>query len=251
MLDQGLDQAAGLRRMLVAPGLNLMAFPVTAGGSDLWIAQLAHTLRAQGMRPVVIDASRGAVARSFGLRLRHELLDLLEGALEFDRVARATPDGVWVLRAERGVEAFVASGASSRRLFSALARQSHGFDAVLLVMPAGELACLASPAHAVPVVALDSGGAGLMRAYATVKQLACDFGYNRFAVVMRGLADAAQAQQAYARFAAVARTFLGAEVSMAGWLPGPSGNAAGALADLAQTLLHTAATPLAQANLAA
>jgi flagellar biosynthesis protein FlhG len=244
VLDRGNDQAAGLRRMVGAPSLSLMAFPV-APEAGVWIAQLAHTLRAMGARPVVIDAGRGgAVTRALGLNPRHELMDLLNGAAGFEAVAQVTPDGVWGLRAERGLEAFAASGAPSRQLFSGFARLSQGFDAVLLAMPAGELACLASPAQAVPVIVLEGGDSGLVRAYATLKELAAGFGYTRFALVTRGSGGAAQARLAHARLAAAAQAFLNAEVSLAGWLPEPGGDAQAQLADLAQTLLHTAATPL-------
>ena len=244
MLDQGLDQAAGLRRMVAAqaPTMNLMAFPVALGGDGAWIATLAHSLRAMGMRPVVLDASRGTVTRAFGMKPRHELLDMMRGAMTFDEVAHATADGVYVLRAERGVEAFVSSGAPARQLFSGFAQLSHGFDSVLLAMPAGELACMAPPADAVPVVVLDDNADGMVRAYGTVKQLALGFGYTRFALVARGASEGSKAQ--HSRLAAAARTFLNAEVTLAGRLPGTDLNAAPVMAQLARTLLHTATTPL-------
>lgn len=260
MFDAGIDQAAGLRKRMAAPPLALMAFPSSEGGDHSWIAQLAHSMRAMGAKPVVIDASRGAVvARAFGLRLRHELLELLQGTADFDTVAQVTRDGIHVLRAERGIEAFVASGAPARDLFAGFARLSHGFDSVLLVMPACELACLAGPAQAVPVVALAGGDEGLVNTYATVKQLAAGFGYSRFAVVTCGRDDAGQARDAHARLAMAARTFLNAEVSFAGALPPPGhagqvgqgglgGRAAASLASniaaLSRTLLHTAALRL-------
>lgn len=243
MLDQGHDQAAGLRRMLGASTMSLMAFPVGEGTDEAWIAQLARALRGLGSRPVVMDASRGRVLRAFGLRARYELLDLLQGQRRFDTVAESTRDGIYVMRADQGLEAFVASGAPSQQLFSGFARLSHGFDALMLAMPAHELACLASPAQAVPVIAMDSTDAGLTRAYATVKELASGFGYQRFAAVVRERAGGATAHGAHARLATVARSFLDAEVRLAGTLPA-SGADLAALAELAQSLLHTAATPL-------
>jgi len=238
MLDQGHDQAAGLRRMAPAPRLNLMAFPVAMGGDEAWIAHLAHTLRAMGGRPVVLDATRGAVAQALGLKPRHELLDLLQGARDFDGVAQHTADGVYLLRAERGVEAFVASGAPASSLFAGFARLSHNFDAVLLAMPAAELACLAAPASgAVPVLAVEPGEAGLLRAYRTVKQLSGGFGFNRFAAVGCG-----PRCEAPGRLQAAARLFLDVDVSMAGWMA--DGASPGARERLAQSLLDSAATPL-------
>jgi len=244
MLDRGMDQAAGLRRMVQPAVPSLMAFPVTGSAASLWIAQLAHAMRAQGHKPVVIDAGRGALAGSFGLKLRHDLLDMMQGERQFDEVAQATADGVWVLRAERGVEAFVASGAPAQRLFSGFAGLSHGFDALLLAMPAAELACLASPAQAVPVLPLEPGEDALVRAYTTIKEMATGFGYSRFSIVTQGVANAQQARQAHARLASAVRSFLHCDVQLAGWLPRPPQDAAPALAELAQSLMHTAATPL-------
>jgi MinD-like ATPase involved in chromosome partitioning or flagellar assembly len=244
MLDQGRDQAAGLRRLREAPGLSLLAFPLREGTGEAWIAQLARGLRGVGARPVVVDASRGRVLNAFGLRARHELLDLLHGTRDFDGVAEATREGIYVMRADRGLDAFVATGAPSRELFAGFARLSHRFDSLLLAMPAHELASLVSPAQAVPVVAVHASDEGLTRAYAAIKQLASGYGYQRFAAVLREGPASADAIATHARLADVARRFLGADVQLAGSLPERGTDAVAPLAELAQNLLHMAATPL-------
>ena len=232
MLDHGMDQAAGLRRWVeqapAGPRLVALALPEEGGGDD-WIAGMAHALRAAGARPVVVDASRGRLMQAFGLRPRHDLIDLLQGSLAFEHVACRTDDGVYVVRADRGVEAFVASGAPPQQLFAGFTRLSQGFDAILLAMPLHELACLAPPPQAVPVLALEPGEEGLTRAYATVKALGTGYGYSRFAPVLQRADGAA----AHARLAQAAQRFLRAEV-----LPGAHLPAAAA------ELLRTAATPL-------
>lgn len=243
MLDQGADQAAGLRRLRRAPLLHLMAFPIGRGADAAWIAEVAHALSAMGSRPLVIDATRGSLVRQFALQPRYELMDLLEGRQGFDSVAAVTADGVRVLRADRGLEAFAASGEPSQRLFAGLSRLCPGIDALLLAMPAHELASLASPAAVVPVIGMPSDDAGMTVAYAMVKELASGFGYSRFAAVVRQAPGAASARGAHARLAMVARSFLDAEVSFAGSLP-PGSGPSPALSDLAQNLLHTAATAL-------
>jgi hypothetical protein len=250
VLDAGSDQAAGLRRLMQAAPLALLAFPLD-GGPGGWIAQLAHALRALGRKPVVLDAGRGAVATALGLRLRHDLLDLLQGERDFEGVAGETADGVWVLRAERGVDAFVASGAPARQLLGGFARLSHGFDELLLAMPASELACLAAPGRTVPVVGLDPTPAGRVDSYALVKHMVTGFGYRRFACVVRRVPDAAAARAEHERLAAAARSFLGAEITLAGWLPADAAGSDPALARTAHTLLATAATPLETAAAAA
>ncbi len=239
MLDGGLDQAAGLRAQAAADALALLALPVEPGDGVAWVAQLVQSLRAAGSRPVVLDAvGDGMLTRAFGLgQPRRDLLDMLSGGQGFDAVAQATADGVHVLRAERGVEAFVASGAAPHQLFGGFARLSHGFDALMLVMPPAELACLAAPARTAPVVALQAGDRHTVGAYATVKQLAEGFGYRRFTLVTQGHAGAEAARQAHARFADAVAHFLGAEVVHAGSLPAAGAPQPAERATLAAALL--------------
>ncbi|MBE7939195.1 MULTISPECIES: hypothetical protein [Ramlibacter] len=242
MLDGGLDQAAGLRALMAPPALGVLAFPLAEHqGPAPWIAQLAQALASLGRRTLVVDAGRGAVTSAFGLRPRLELMDLLQGDHAFDEVAQPAAGGVWVLRADRGVEAFAASGEPSWRLLEAFSRLQQGFDELLLAMPAGELACLAAPQESVPIVSLFPGTAGTVHAYGLVKQLAEGFGYRRFACVVQGAADEAQARTDHARIAAAALRFLDVDVRYAGRVDSP--DAAG-LRLAAQSLLETAVMPL-------
>lgn len=241
MLECGLDQAAGLRQMMAPPALEVLAFPVVTPSRARWVARLAHALRGLGGRPLVLDAGRGTVAAAFGLRLRHELIDLLEGGLDFDAVAQATEDGVYVLRADRGVEAFVASGAPAAQLLASFGRLSHGFDQLLLAMPARELACLAGPQASVPIIGLDGEDDGLIRAYALVKQLAEGFGYRRFCCVLHGAREEEPARAEFIRLAAAAERFLKVQIALAGWLPPPGHHDDGAPQRVAQALVETAA----------
>ena len=251
MFEPGFDQASGLRRMVAPPTANelgLMAFPLALGMPAQWIARLAHALRALGARPVVIDAGHNAageagLSRALGLDLQYDLLDYLHGAASFDAVAGVTPDGVHVLRAEQGIEAFVASGAPARQLYGALAQMTHGFDVAILAMPAGELACMADPLCAVPVLPLEPGEEGLVRTYTALKQLAEGFGYSRFALVGCDGEGPMHTARDHHRIAGIARTYLNADVSLAGALPVDGYGTPAGLARLAGTLISTAATP--------
>ncbi|NML43427.1 MinD/ParA family protein [Ramlibacter sp. G-1-2-2] len=219
MLDQGHDQAAGLRRMLQQRPVNLLPLAVVRGQSTGWIAQLAGGLQELGRNPVVVDAARGAAASAFGLRPRGDLMDMLEGRESFDNVAHRTREGVHVLRGDRGVEAFAASGEPPERLLAGFAALSHGFDDVLLAMPATEMACMAAPADHAPVLAIESAGNGLMDSYSALKELARSFGYRRFLCVVVGGHDAAAARGAFERIAATASRFVDVAADWAGWLP--------------------------------
>ena len=250
MLDQGRDQAAGLRRLMGRPALNLMAFPLSAqdalGGA--WVGQVARTLQSLGSRALVVDASGGEVARALGVaRPARELMDLLAGSHRFDDVATVTREGVYLVRADAGLDAFVASGGAPQDLLRGFADLSHGFDVLLLAMPANELASLTSPTNTVPVMVTDAGPEGVQQAYATIKQLSADFGYGQFALALRGAVGPSEALAVHARVAHAARTFLNAGVSLAGWVPAAAAGGAAthaALERLVQSLLETASTPV-------
>lgn len=231
--------------------LDVVAFPVDRDlrRAGTWVARLAHAMRALGRRPVVLDGTTGEVSRALGTSSRKDLIDLLSGQDGFDDVAQSTPDGVYVLRAERGIDAFVASGAPARNLFDGFARLSHDFDALLLVMPTAELACLADPRDSVPIVAFEAGGADIASTYLVVKHLCTSFGYGRFSLVVHGAEGHGHAVQEHARFAHAARSFLSADVSLAGWTPaGPADptDPMGAMAmrRIAGALLKSASSPV-------
>lgn len=215
MLDAGRDQAAGLRRLMARPPLRVLAFPVRPNAYEPAVASLSRVLRDAGRKPVVVDAAGGAASGAFGLRPRLDLLELLEGRREFDDVVEVSTDGVHVVRADAGVEAFVASGAPARTLLGAFARLSHGFDHLLLVMRSAELASLAPPPATVPVISLVSGP---VAAYELMKELSQGFGYRRFACV--GAPRQADAgPRDHERVAAAAAKFLAARVEYAGSEP--------------------------------
>jgi len=238
MLDAGLDQAAGLRRLLAPRALRVHAFALARHQPAHWIAWLAIALAGLGRKPVVLDGAGGALTRCFGLRLRHELADLLQGRERFEHAAGCA-SGVHVLRAERGLEAFAASGQPAQQLLQAFAGLPEAFDDLLLALPPAELACFAAPGHTVPVLAAVAGRTGAVDSYAMAKQLAEGFGYRRFACVVLGAAGEAQARAEHARLAQAAQRFLQAEVAWAGWLPASGLGAPRAAAGCAQLLLAT------------
>lgn len=250
MLDRGCDQAEGLRNWQQGRLPRLIAFPLDERGwhAGAWVARLAQTLSCLGFRPLVIDASRGAVSAAMGIRrLPHDVLDLLTGRMQFDDVAYRTTDGVYVVRADEGIEAFVASGGAAAELMEGFTRLSHGFDTLLLAMPTGEMASILEPGDTVPVLMAPMDRDGLTRAYATIKELSTHFGYARFAVAVTGPGGKDEAEAAHQRLAGAANSFLKAAVILVGWIPTRSADrshAGVALQDMAQMLLDCVATPV-------
>ncbi|MDZ4145132.1 MAG: hypothetical protein U1D29_11500 [Burkholderiales bacterium] len=235
MLDSGRDQAAGLRRLMRGTTMSVVSFPGNPKDKDThgWVADIARSLRAMGRRPIVVDGGSGDVSRALGVTTRRDLIELLRGDETFDDVAQVSDDGVYVIRAGQGIDAFVASGAPGRDLLDGFARLSHAFDVLLLVMPTSELACLAGPRDTVPVIGFSAGGSDIANAYLIVKNLCLSFGYSRFSLVVHDAPSHQQAVLEHSRFAMAARAFLNVEISLVGWTPLRSANAADHLCDMA------------------
>ncbi len=223
MLDRGLDQAAGLRRLVQPAPVRLWPLAVLPATAARWIPWLAAGLNELGRRPVVVDAARGQVAAGFGMLPRGDLLELLEGRADFDRVAQRSREGIHVLRGDHGIEAFAGSGEPADRLLAAFGSLSHGFTDLLLAMPGPEIACVAAPAAHVPVLTVDVSGRGVMGSYALIKQLAGEFSYRRFACIVTGAASEDEARAGLVRVQGAAQQFLRAQACWAGWMP-PAGD---------------------------
>lgn len=215
--------------------MNVMSFPGESRdkGAQDWVADIARSLRTMGHRPVVVDGGSGDVSTALGVLARRDLIELLRGEQTFDEVAQVTSEGVHVIRARQGIDAFVASGAPGRELLNGFARLSHAFDVLLLVMPTSELACLAGPRDTVPVIGFTAGGADIANAYLIVKNLCLSFGYSQFSLVVHGAKSHQQAVLEHSRFAMAARAFLSVDISLVGWTPPRSARAGGRVDDLA------------------
>lgn len=211
------DQAASLRRMFHRQGLRVL--PVFGGEERLPVAiHLAAAAAAEGLRVVLLDASRGEVAPALGLSARWELKHLIEGEKHFHDVALKSSSGVLVVPAARGVEMLAAQGGQGNGLFGAFARLSEPADLVVVNAPNTRSAAVLPSFSGESLVALSAASSSLTEAWAAVKSLRTRFGMTRFRSFIL-YTDNAEAQRLRERLAAHLGRELGVVVHAGGAAP--------------------------------
>jgi len=223
-LSHAHDQAAGLRRMLVRPGMRVL--PIVSvlprpEQASLCLG-LATALAQLGHRTLILDASRGDVAAALGLGPRFELLQLLQGEKQFRDVVLDTPGGVRLVPAARGIQSMAnADDASWRELFGAFSALSDPPDHLLLNCMPGKAhaACRAAHEGHEVILALDSSPEGVTAAYALIKAALRADGQWRFRLLFADAPPGFDSAPLCERMTAAARRFLGAELLGGGVLP--------------------------------
>lgn len=217
------DQAAGLRRMLVRTSMRVLPLvSVLERGAQARLAlHLAAALAQRGESTVILDASRGDVSSALGLRPRHELLDLLQGARNFDEVVLEGPDGVRILPAARGIESMEhADDTGWNELFGAFASLGNAPDLVLLNCAPGDThpGCRASGGVHEVVLALETGAEAVTATYAMIKAAMRSEGQRCYRLLFVEAAADFDVMSLYERMNGAAQRFLGIELRAGGVL---------------------------------
>lgn len=209
MLETGLDQALGLRRLFQPRFARVL--PVVAGIDEppgRAALALARELNALGHRCLIIDATRGELARRLGLAVRYELrhVELGDRTLA-DVVLQPQPD-LRVLPAQRGLAQLAHD--ADRGGLARLARRLGTAEDWILIAADSQLAV---PAAALAgggevAVACGQGAAGRTAAYAVIKSIVRATETHSF----RLLADGPRAAEACRELDQVAQQFLQARV---------------------------------------
>ena len=216
------DQAAGLRRLLRPAALRIL--PV-AGGRDgaqrtNVIVNLAAAAALDGYCVVVLDQSKGEVARAMGLKPRYELIHLLEGQMQFPEVAVDGPDGVRVLSGARGMAALAGQGGHAQALFAAFAQLERPADLVIVNIDDPALAGALLPATDGEVLLVATPAAeSITGAYTHIKQLAKHCGLTRYRLLVGDVQAAGDPRAVAENMAAAARRFLSARLTYGGCVP--------------------------------
>ncbi len=218
MFGSHLDQASGLRRLFARRSVRVL--PIAGAPGDLqcasFVINLASALVQIGRHPLVLDALGGAIVDALGVVVDADLADLLDGRQSIHGVARSTPEGFDVMRADRGLPSFAASGGDHDALFSAFGQLAMPFDLVLVCAPPetiGELLGRASPYS--PLI-LSTDGRSPTTPYAEIKRLSTRYGFERFQLAFYRVSSRGAAEQSHGRIAAAAGRFLGSAVEFAG-----------------------------------
>jgi hypothetical protein len=216
--DRAADQAAGLRRLIASRDTGMLALSGAEAASYLPLAlDLAAASERDGRRVLLLDLTRGALARQLGRTMRYELMHVIDAHKRLDEVVVPGPREVPLLPAARGVRALANAWRGRSRFADFVERAGGAPQLVLAVAPAEELEMLARvAAFATLVVVGPEGGADLKPCYTALKRA-----YAARAAAPRliyaGL-DADAARRAHARLIETSRAFLGGEPELAGRL---------------------------------
>jgi hypothetical protein len=216
------DQAAGLRRLIAARDPGMLAL---SGADALSYAPLALELAAaserDGRRVLLLDLTRGALARQLGRTMRYELMHVIDAHKRLDEVVVAGPRNVPLLPAARGARALANAWRGRSRFADFVERAGGAPQLVLAVAPAEELETLARvAAFATLVVVGAEGGADLKVCYAALKRAHAARAAHAAAprLIYTGGLDADAARRAHARLIETSRAFLGGEPELVGRL---------------------------------
>lgn len=213
---RGLDQAAGLRRILQRRAVRVL--PMLGAEHDHWVAVLlAEALARRGERVLLIDQGEGAAARALGARPKHTLGDMIVGRCELDEALCVGTQGVHVGLAGDAFDQLRALDISAELFFSAFAHAPAPVDLVLVrvCQPAVIARCLADEGEI--LLSTSSQAAALFAAYSSVKRSCARS--HRYRTLVHGVDSAEQAQAVYERVARTAERFLGIAPLYAGHIP--------------------------------
>ena len=239
--NSGMDQAEGLRQLLVRHGVaepldaevsgsNLLPQVITVaggkpgGGRTSATINFAAALARSGKDVLVLDENRAPnnSLDRLGLRARYDLLDVVQGKCA-PREAILTSRGISVLSTARAMSALATlKQAEQLRLEKALAEMSNCVDVMLVdaAMLNGRAAVSSSMASpAVLLVVVDVTSSGITESYALIKRLALENARLHFGIVVNRAPDEKAAIRVFDNMAIVAHRKLAARLEYLGYIP--------------------------------
>jgi len=218
MFEIPIDQASGLREIFEPPA-GLAVVPMTAAKSGMGFCSLVTNIAAGyarlGQRVIVIDAGIAGTAAALGLRTPNDLAQMLSGECEFEDVVVQAPDGLFVLKAHKGIPQFVQMSGDPSDLFLGFRRLEKPFDVAILAGPLSEVAAMTREQDDLVLVTNADSGA-LTATYAEIKRAHTDHGHRAFRVLINRANDQHEATVAFKRLAVTARRFLGVGIEYGG-----------------------------------
>lgn len=221
MLDAATDQATGLRHLFERrPGIAVVSI-ATSGrsiGFHSLVTNIAACYAKLGQRVIVIDTGARGIADVLGLRMRHDLTHLLSGEREFDDVVVRAAEGLYLLKAQKGIPEFVEMSGDPAELFLDFRRLEAPFDVVIIAGQVAQVAAM-TRSHDDLVFVTSPEGAALTAAYVEIKRAHVEHGQNKFRVLVNRVDDEREGIAAFKRLAATARKFLGVGIEYGGSVP--------------------------------
>jgi flagellar biosynthesis protein FlhG len=241
MHDSARDQATGLREMFEPPpGLAVvpMASARRGMGFHSLVANIAACFARNGQRVIVIDTCNRGTASVLGLRMQHDLTQLLSGDRQFHDVAVQAAEGLYILKAQKGIPAFVEMSGDPAELFLGFRRLKEPFDVAILAGQVAEISAMTRSQDDLVFVTSPEDEA-LTATYAGIKRAHAEHSQNAFRVLVNRVDDEHDGIVAFKRLAETARKFLGVRIDYGGSVPR---DAAFVAADRAQCSVYGVAS---------
>lgn len=217
MFDVAHDQATGLREMFEQPGLTVVPIAATRRGMGYRsiVVNLAAAFARTGARVVVIDTGPAATGAALGLRLQHDLADLLSGEREFDEVIVKASDGLHLIKAQKGIPEFIETAGDPVQLYLGFRRLDEPFDVAILAGSVPEVAAMTRNQDEL-VFVTSAEGEALTATYAEIKRAHAEHEQLAFRVIVNRVDDDQEGIVAFKRLAETARKFMGVSVEYGG-----------------------------------
>ncbi len=239
--DNGVDQAEGLRRLLVAGQTRIVTVVAGRAGMGRTSAtiNLAAALTRSGKDVLVLDENHAPdnLLDCLGLGAHHDLLDVAQGGCSpHDAVVASC--NFSVLPAARAMHALAASrqsagGVSSagvglsreewHRMEAALTEVSSGVDVMLVdgAMLTGQTTTVSSSlsSGAELLVVVDATPSGITDSYVLIKRLALECARLRFSIVVNRVVSEKAAMTVFENMSKVARRNLSVRLDYLGHVP--------------------------------
>jgi flagellar biosynthesis protein FlhG len=241
MLDGTMDQAAGLREMFEPPpGLAVISMATARNGAGFHslVTNIAACFARLGQRVIVIDAGTKGTADVLGVRIKHDLANLLSGEYEFHDVVVQSAEGPYLLKARKGIAQFVNTAGDPVELFLGFRRLQEPFDVAILAGPGPEVAAMTRGQDDMVFVTNPEGDA-LTATYAEIKRAYIEHEQHAFRVLINRVDDERAGFAAFRRLAQTARRFLGVSIDYGGSI---ARDAAFVAADRAQCSVYSVAS---------
>jgi flagellar biosynthesis protein FlhG len=255
MFDAAHDQATGLREMFEQPGLTVLPIAATRRGMGFrsLVLNVAGAFARNGQRVVVIDSGPAATGHSLGLRLQYDLADLLTGEREFNDVTVKAPDGIYLIKANKGLPEFIETAGDPVQLFLGFRRLDEPFDVAILAGNVPEVASMTRNEDELVFIS-SADSEALTATYADIKRAHGEHEQQAFRVILNRVDDEREGMIAFRRLAETARKFLGVSIEYGGAVlrdaafiaadraqrtifnVAPAGDAAKRVADLVQSM---------------
>ena len=223
--DGLMDQAEGLRRLLVRPSLRVVTVVGARPGlgATSVVVNLAAALARAGKQVLVLDENlaHDNVANALALKPRFDLLNAVRDHKPGREIMLHTATGVHVLPVARAMQALSRlSGVERERLLESLTAASWGMDVVLVdATTDGHSVCASLSGDEPLLLVLNATADGITESYALLKQLAAHTGRQAFDIVVNKARNEQEARTVFDNMAQVAQHHLQVQLKYLGSIP--------------------------------